>query len=368
MSELRISPRRNVEGLGVYVAGKPIEEVRRELGLKNVIKLASNENPFGCSPLAEAALRSTIEQVSLYPESMAPNLATRLGLHLGVDSDKVMISNGSDEIIRLLTRAYIRPGDEAIMADVTFPRYDTNVRIENGTPVAVPLIEGVHDLTGMLNVITDKTRMIFVCNPNNPTGTLVDKDPLLSFIRQVPQDVLLVIDEAYYEYVRTDRYLETIPLLDDYPNLIIVRTFSKIYGLASLRIGYGLMRPEIIAHLAKVKEPFNTNRFAQAAALASLDDPGFVARCAEHNASEREWLVRELTDIGLEAFPSHANFLMVKLHRSGKEVSDNLLARGIIVRSGHLLGYDDTIRVTIGNQEENRLFAAALRDIIEATE
>lgn len=367
MSFVKIPTRKSIESLDVYVAGKPIEEVKRELGLTNIIKLASNENPLGCSPSAKSALKQTIDHVTLYPESMAPDLAEKLAYKLTVNKENILISNGSDEIIRLLTRAYIGSGDEAIMADVTFPRYETNVHIEKGIPIKIPLIDGVHDLEGMLKAITDKTKMIFVCNPNNPTGTIVDKDPLKQFIERVPENILLIIDEAYYEYVQDDRYLETVPLLRDHPNLVILRTFSKIYGLASLRVGYGIMHPSIVPELAKVKEPFNTNRFGQAAALASLDDIDFIKLCAQYNTSERRYLEKEFDQMGLHYFPSHGNFLMVKLERPGKEVTEKLLKQGIIVRSGHLLGYDDTIRVSIGKQSENQRLIQVLREIIRET-
>ncbi|MGE7761215.1 histidinol-phosphate transaminase [Peribacillus sp. NPDC097895] len=367
MTFTKIPVRKNIEDISPYVSGKPIEEVQRELGLETIVKLASNENPYGYSALAKEAMLIEMEQTSFYPEGMAPSLAEKLSRKLNIKQDHIILGNGSDEVIRLLTRTYIQQDDEVIMADVTFPRYETNVLIDGGTPVKIPLIDGVHDLEGMYDAITEKTRMIFVCNPNNPTGTIVQKEKLRSFIEKVPKHILLIVDEAYYEYVDDEEYLETLPLLNTHSNLVILRTFSKIYGLAALRIGYGLMDASIIQELVKVKEPFNTNRLAQAAAFASLDDHLFVEQCARKNEEGRKFLENELSEMGLTCFPSHANFLMVKLNQPGKDIFEKLLISGVIIRSGHLLGYDNTIRVTIGTPHENERFITALQHAINKT-
>jgi len=363
--ETKIRARKELDNIGVYKPGKPIEEVKRELGLEHIIKLASNENPLGYSPLAKEAMIRELENAALYPEGTAPVLAQKLGDRLGVKQEQIIIGNGSDGILHLLTRSYIRPGDEAVMADVTFPRYETNVRIEGGTPVIVPLVDGVHDLEGMLSAITDKTRMVFVCNPNNPTGTIVGKQELEAFINQVPDHILLVIDEAYFEYVTDENHLNAVPLVHAHPNLIVLRTFSKIFGLAALRIGYGIMHPTFVQELMKVKEPFNTNRLAQAAAIASLEDSVFLENCKRENDEGRKYISSEVSKMGLEYFPSHGNFVMVKLDRSGDEVFQALLKKGIIVRSGGLLGYPETIRVSVGTREENEAFIQALREVLK---
>ncbi|MFJ7752453.1 histidinol-phosphate transaminase [Peribacillus muralis] len=364
MTFKKIPVRKKIEELRPYVSGKPIEEVQRELGLETIVKLASNENPYGCSSLAKEAMIAEMEQASFYPEGLAPSLAEKLARKLSIKQDKIILGNGSDEVIRLLTRTYIQPNDEVIMADVTFPRYETNVLIDGGTPVMIPLMNGVHDLQRMYDAITENTRMIFVCNPNNPTGTIVQKERLRAFIEKVPKHILLVVDEAYYEYVNDEDYLETLPLLNNHANLVILRTFSKIHGLAALRIGYGLMDAPIIQELIKVKEPFNTNRLAQAAAFASLDDDTFVEQCARRNEDGRNYLETELSRMGLSFFPSHANFLMIKLNQPGKDVFEKLLTSGVITRSGHLLGYADTIRVTIGTSLENEKFITCLQNAI----
>ncbi|WP_370297705.1 histidinol-phosphate transaminase [Ammoniphilus sp. YIM 78166] len=360
----KIPTRKQIESLNVYVPGKPIEEVKREFGLEKIIKLASNENPFGFSALAKETMLREMLQTNSYPEGTAPLLTEKLAHYLHVPQDSLIVGNGSDELIRLLTRRYIRPGDEVIMADVTFPRYKTNVQIEGGKSVHIPLIDGVHDLTGMLAAITEQTRMIFVCNPNNPTGTIVGKKALAAFIEKVPSHILLIVDEAYYEYVTDEDYLETLPLLLSHPNLIVLRTFSKIYGLAALRIGYGVMHPSIVKELMKVKEPFNTNRLAQSAAIASLDDSQFVEDCKQKNAEGRRYLEEEVAKLGFSIYPSQGNFVMILLDRPGDEVFASLLKQGIIVRSGGLLGYPQTIRVSIGTPEENQAFIEAFKEAL----
>jgi histidinol-phosphate aminotransferase len=360
-----ILPRDALTSLRPYAPGKPIEEVQREFGLERIVKLASNENPLGCSPLAKKAIAAEMEQTALYPEATAPALAERLAKRHGLEKGNLFLGNGSDEIIHLLTRGYVRPGDEAVMADVTFPRYETNTRIEGGVPVKVPLKDGVHDLDAMLGAMTPKTRMMFVCNPNNPTGTIVGKASFHSFIRSVPEHVLLVIDEAYAEYVTDPDYLETIGFVAERPNLVVLRTFSKIYGLAGLRIGYAAMHPSIARELAKVKDAFNTNRLAQAAALASLEDPDFVTACARYNRDCKAIAEAELHRLGLETFPSQANFLMIKLPVSGELAFRALLEQGVIVRSGEALGLANSIRVTIGTEHENELFLQSLRRFLQ---
>ncbi|MFB5189330.1 histidinol-phosphate transaminase [Alicyclobacillus fastidiosus] len=362
----RIPARKELEQLGVYQPGKPIEEVKRQFGLSRIIKLASNENPFGYSPMAKEAMLQEMDKVTLYPEATAPELVEHLSVHLGVPGDEILLGNGSDELIRLITRSYIRQGDEAIMADVTFPRYETNVLIDGGSPVKVPLVDGVHDLEGMLAAITSKTRMIFVCNPNNPTGTIVGREALRNFIEQVPADILVIVDEAYYEYVTDPNYLQTLPLIDLHPNLLVLRTFSKVYGLAALRVGYAIAQADVLQSLTKVKDAFNTNRLAQAAALGALKDQEYVAFCRDKNAAGRHYLEQEFDRMGIRYFPSQGNFVLVNVLRSGDEVFASLLERGIIVRSGRQCdAYPDTIRVTIGTEEQNEAFIAALSDCLK---
>ncbi|WP_240376826.1 histidinol-phosphate transaminase [Bacillus piscicola] len=363
-----VKPRKQMEQIAMYAPGKPVEELQRELGITHVIKMASNENPYGSSPLAQQAVQNEIKNTHYYPEITAPVLAEKLAAHLNIDKNRLIFGNGSDEIIRLLTRTYIEENDEVIMASVTFPRYKTNVIIDGGVPVEVEMKEGTHDLQAMRAAITDKTKMIFVCNPNNPTGTIVGAKELLEFIESVPAHIVVVVDEAYYEYVHTDDYLETLDYMEQYPNLISLRTFSKIYGLASLRVGYGIMHPDIAGELLKNKDPFNVNRFAQVAALASLDDEEFMNNTKTWNDAGRRYLEDECQKRELPSFPSHTNFIMVDTKRPAEKVYNELLKRGVIIRPGHMMGYPTMIRVTIGTEDENHLFIKALDEVLQLQE
>ncbi|MGI8316934.1 histidinol-phosphate transaminase [Halobacillus mangrovi] len=361
-----VKPRPQIDQIAMYSPGKPVEELKREKGLSKIVKMASNENPFGYSPLAAEAIRTEMKEIPLYPEVTSPLLAEKLANKLGVVANQVVFGNGSDEIIRLLTRTYINEGDEVVMAGVTFPRYKTNVIIEGGVPVEAKMQDGgVHDLEAMAEAINEKTKMVFVCNPNNPTGTIVEKERLKAFIKKIPSHIMLVMDEAYYEYADSSQYLETLPLLDQYNNMVILRTFSKVYGLAALRVGYGLMAPEMVNELHKVKEPFNVNRLAQAAASASLDDDEFLYESIRLNKEGREFLTKQFEAMNLSYFPTQTNFIMVDVGAPAEEVYEYLLNLGVIIRPGHLMGYLTMIRVTIGEQKDNQYFIDCLEAYLE---
>ncbi|GGH42380.1 histidinol-phosphate aminotransferase [Paenibacillus silvae] len=358
-----MKPKSQIVNLPVYKPGKPIEEVKRELGLEQVIKLASNENPFGSSPAVLEAITKEMASVSIYPDGSAANLTEVLAKHLGVERSNLIFGCGSDEIIALITRAFFLPGDETIMADQTFSVYKSNADIEGAVTIEVPLKNGTHDLPAMLAQITNKTKAIWVCNPNNPTGTIVSEQELVTFMDQVPSNVMVVLDEAYYEFVTDEAYPQSIALIDRYPNLVVLRTFSKIYGLASLRIGYGIARPEVINLINRVREPFNTSRFGQVAAIAALQDQAFVQECAKHNATDREWLQNEFARLGLPYFPAHGNFILVDLNMPSDTAFQSLLKQGIIVRAGFHV-YPTYIRVSVGTAEQNRMFIAALENTL----
>ncbi|MGG4166651.1 histidinol-phosphate transaminase [Rossellomorea vietnamensis] len=361
---LKFKTREAVTHIAPYVLGKTLLDLKKEHGLSSIRKLSENENIYGCSPKVKEWFKENGSDLFLYPDGAAVDLSQKVSAFLGVPIEQLVFGNGSDEVIRLLTRAYLNSGDEAIMADVTFPRYQTNVLIEGGTPVIVPLVEGTHDLQGMLDHITQKTKIIFVCNPNNPTGTIVGKKELLHFIENVPPDILVVVDEAYMEYVTTDDYLETLPLLPAFENLIVLRTFSKIYGLAGLRVGFGVMNEEIAEQLRKVKDVFNVNTVAQKSAIIALEDQAFIRECTHKNEQGRHDLEREFDRLGLSYFPSQSNFIMVDTGLNGDMVSYELVKRGLVVRSGTLLGYPTTVRVTIGTEEDNKRFVGALEAIL----
>ncbi|MDN4594238.1 histidinol-phosphate transaminase [Polycladomyces subterraneus] len=355
-----MKPKAAIRGLPVYQPGKPLEEVKRELGLTEVIKLASNENPFGCSPAVWESLAAEREFFAMYPEGAAPDLRKELAHHLGIDEARLIFGNGSDEVVQMLARAYLEPGCESVMADRTFPRYETLTRMEGATPVEVPLVDGTHDFEAMASAVNERTRIVWICNPNNPTGTIVDQDALVRFLDRMPDHVLVVVDEAYYEYVTDPSYPDTISLLDRYPQLFILRTFSKIYGLAAFRIGYGIGHPDVVTELNRVREPFNVNRLAQRAARAALADQAFVERCRRLNREGVETISRQLHEWGLSHFPSHGNFVLLDTGKPADEVFQSLLKQGIIVRSGQALGYPTHIRVTVGSPEQNARFLDAL--------
>jgi len=360
-----VQPKQNIIHLPVYQPGKPIEEVKRELGLSEVIKLASNENPFGCSPKAKEAIRAEIESTSLYPDGGAVELTKALAAHLGVKPEQIIFGAGSDEVILMIARAYLVKGDETVMASHTFPQYKHNCEVEGAVSIEVPLKEGKHDLPAMLARINEKTKIVWICNPNNPTGTMVNRAELLDFLKRVPPHVLVVLDEAYIEYTDSPDFPDGIELLPDFKNLITLRTFSKIYGLASLRIGYGVGHPEVIHSINQVREPFNTSRFAQAAAKAALADTDFIVYCREQNAKGIAYLCGQFDRLGLSYYPAYGNFIMVDVKRPAKEVFEALLRKGLIVRGGHALDFPTKIRVTVGSAEQNAKFIAALEQVLE---
>ena len=357
---LKVHP--DIASLVPYVPGKPIEELQRELGLPRAIKLASNENPIGPSPKALAVLGETAPTLHRYPDGGAFRLRGALAERWKVTPDHLILGNGSDEILGLLARTFLSPGDEAVMAEHTFVIYKMEVKAAHGVAVEVPQKNWHHDLPAMAAAITDKTRLLFVCNPNNPTGTMATKAEVAALMARVPDHVVVVFDEAYYEYVRHPEFPESLSYVNAGRNVIVLRTFSKIYGLAGLRIGYGMTTPEITNYLNRIRPPFNANSMAQRAALAALDDEAHVGTSRALNHAEMDKVRAGLLTLGFEALPSETNFLYFDVGRDGREVFDALLRKGIIVR--HIDGR--MLRVTIGLPEENQLFLSALADVTRA--
>lgn len=350
----------DILSLRPYVPGKPIEELQRELGLSRVVKLASNENPIGPSPKALAVLSEVAATLNRYPDGGAHQLRTALAERWKVHLDQVILGNGSDEILGLLARAFLAPGDEAVMADETFVIYKMEVTAAHGISVEVPLKEGRHDLRAMAEAVTEKTKLLFVCNPNNPTGTAVRKDEVDALMARVPEHVIVVFDEAYYEYVRLADFPDTLRYVTQGRNVIVLRTFSKIYGLAGLRIGYGLTTAEITDYLNRVRPPFNANSMAQQAALAALHDEEHVASSRALNGTEMDKVRAGLEALNLKPLPSETNFLYFDAGGDGRRLFEALLREGIIIR--HIRG--PMVRVTIGLPEENQLFLTALRTVM----
>lgn len=360
-----VKQRNTVNSLSPYIPGKPISEVQRELGIDRVIKLASNENPLGSSPSATKAVQDWAENMAIYPDGNSTELKGILSKKLGVDPGQLLFGSGTDQVLEIIAQTYINPGDNSIMGYPSFPRYETVVKVMDGEAVEVPLDkEHRLDLDGFLERIDDRTRIIWICNPNNPTGTIITEEEQRSFLKKVPKHVLVILDEAYYEYALGGDYPRSIELLDEFDNLLILRTFSKAYGLAGLRIGYAISNKDIIGYINRVRGPFNTSAAAQVAAIAALGDQSFIESSINTNREGKEYLYSAFEDMGLDYIPTYANFLMVKVGMPSDQVFKELLKKGVIIRSGDIFGMDDWIRITIGTMEENEMFIQALREVI----
>ena len=361
-----LRPKPSIDTIQPYQGGKPIEEVQRELGITDIIKLASNENPLGPSPLAVQAITERAKQVHLYPDGNAFYLKNDLAQHLGVSTEQLILGNGSNDVLQLIAEAYVAPDDEVIYAAGAFVVYSLVTKLCSATSVVVPMQNDTHDLSAMAAAITDKTKVIFVANPNNPTGTMVTANETVAFMELVPDDVLVVFDEAYYEYVRRSDYPQTLPYVLEGRNFIITRTFSKIYGLAGLRIGYGIAPPALIETLNRVRQPFNCSLVGQAAARAALTDPDHVTKSQESNTAGKAFLYQAFDDMGLRYAPTEGNFIMLHLEQLGADIADALLQKGVIVRPIAGYGYPNAVRVTIGTQQENERFITVLERSLRA--
>ncbi|MBS8264685.1 histidinol-phosphate transaminase [Mesobacillus boroniphilus] len=337
-----------------YQPGKSISEVKRQYGLSEIVKLASNENPFGSSEKVRNEIAGYAGKFSVYPDGYATELRTHLANHLGVKEGQIILGNGSDEIIQMIARGLLTPETKTVMAAPTFPQYKHNGIIEGCEITEIPLVNGAHDLDGMAAAIDDRTSVVWLCSPNNPTGIYITEEELTAFMARVPSDVLVVLDEAYFEYVTAKDYHDSLRLLKQYKNLIILRTFSKIYGLASFRVGYGIAHEDTITALEPVREPFNVNSWAQAAAIAALDDQEFVDECKRENKAGLEQFYQFCDGAGLDYYPSQGNFILIDFKSDGQEVFQFLLERGFIVRSGTALGFPTCVRITIGSKEQNQ--------------
>ncbi len=350
-----------------YPPGRPIEEVKRKLGLKKVIKLASNENPLGPSPEAIQAIKRFALRVNLYPDGEGYYLKKALSEKLGVREDNIILGNGSDEIVSLIVRIALRKGEEVITGDPSFLMYKIDTELNQGKVVPVPLKNFRLDLDGMKKAISSRTRLIFIANPNNPTGTIVKSKQVEQFLRDLPPQILVIFDEAYCEYVEDVDYPRTIDFVRERRNVIVLRTFSKIYGLAGLRIGYGVAKREIIDILNRARPPFNVNSLAQVAALASLKDENQVKRSRKLIKEEKRFLYPRLRELGLSFVPTQANFILIKVGKRAKDIEEGLLKRGIIVRGMEGYNLPQYIRVTIGTREQNEEFIKNFRTILSST-
>ena len=362
---MKISVPEYILSIKPYSPGKPIEETEREYGIHDSVKLASNENPLGPSPGAVEAMGKILGNVHRYPDGEAHELIRKLSEKLGVSFSQVILGNGSDEIIGMLTRAFLQPGDEAILPQPSFLMYDIMVRSSGAKPVPVPLKNMTVDLDGIRKTINPRSRMIFLNNPNNPTGTIFSKNEFETFLQWAPRDVIIVVDEAYIEFVRDPQCPDTVEYLNHQDRaLVVLRTFSKAYGLAGLRIGYGVMPGEIVDILQRIRQPFNASLPAQAGACAALDDEKFLKKTIDLVHDGLDFLYGSLEKMGVKFFPTQTNFFLMDVEKNADEVFESLLRRGIIVRSMTSYGYPEYIRVSVGLEAENRKFIAALGEVL----
>jgi histidinol-phosphate aminotransferase len=357
-----------IQSLKPYKPGKPLEELEREYGISDSIKLASNENPQGPPKSAVAAMEAAMKDSHRYPDGGGFHLTRKLAEKNGVTPENIVLGNGSDDIIGLLTRAFLAPGDEAVMTYPSFLMYEIMVASTGSIPVFVPLKDAsggfTIDLDAMAAKVNDRTKMIFLTNPNNPTGTIILKGEFDAFLARIPKGVLIVIDEAYIEFAGDPDCLKGLDYIgSEYP-VVVLRTFSKAYGLAGLRVGYGVMNSVIAMALHKVRMPFNVNNLAQAAALAALDDSVYLASSIELNRNGMAYLQKEVAALGFVAYPSQSNFFLIDMKTSADDVFEKLLREGVIVRSMTSYGYPQFIRVSVGLPGENARFLKALAKVM----
>lgn len=360
---MRDLARKEILKMMPYVPGKPIDDVKREYNIDKVVKLASNENPLGASPKAKQAIKESLDTLHLYPDGYVYNLREKLAQKFDVAMESLIFGDGTDEILELLFKAFVNKDDEIIFAEQTFIEYERNTLLMGGKGVKIPMALGLkHDLDAMAAAINTNTKMIFICNPNNPTGTIVEREAVEEFLSKVPNNILVVFDEAYFEYAaQNEKYPDSMDYQKKgYKNVITLRTFSKAYGLAGLRIGYGIADSEIIEMLEKVRLPFNVGNLAQAGAEAALEDSHHLKNSVELNREGMEYIYSEFDKLGFAYADSYANFIYADVNMNGKELFEALLRKGVIIRP--MAG--NCIRVTVGTMEENRFFIEKLREVL----
>ncbi len=349
-----------------YQPGKPVEEIERELGISGAIKIASNENPHGPSPKALAAMREKLGEMNRYPDGAAWELRAKLAERFHVDPGQLVFGCGADEVLELLAKSFLGPGEEVVYAWPSFAMYPVVVKGMGATSREVPLDDDlVHDLPAMSRAVTPRTKMVVLCNPNNPTGTSFGKAAFDAFVASLPDDLILVVDEVYIEFAQRGDFPDTLPLLASRPGTISIRSFSKLYGLAGLRIGYGICDPELAGILDRARHPFNVSRLAEIAAVAALDDSAHVETTLERNGEAVESLTRELEELGVKVWPTDTNFMLIRTEATGAETYEGLLREGVIVRPLPGTGLDHHVRVTIGTAEENERLVKGMRKLLE---
>lgn len=353
-----------IENLAPYIPGKPIEETEREYGVKNIAKLASNENPLGPSPKALEAMAQALGKMNLYPDASAFYLRNELAAFLDVRPEELVFGNGSNELIELFIRTFVHGDDEILLSANTFPIYKISAQAVGRRFVEVPMKDRHYDLEAMAEAVNPRTRLVFIANPDNPTGGYQTEEAVVRFIERLPERTLVVMDEAYYEYVVATDYPNSLALRKRFPNLIVMRTFSKAYGLAGLRVGYAVARPEIVEYVNRTRAPFNVSTMAQLAARAALEDQEHVRRTSELNRQALALLGKELPALGLSFTPSQTNFYLVDFHRPIGPIFEGLLREGVIVRPMTANGFPTSARINTGTEEENEKLLGALKRVL----
>lgn len=358
--------RKQLKKLRKYTPGKSVESVKKEYSLEYINKLASNENPLGPSPKSIEAMIKEAKSVHLYPDPLALELTNELSKHWGVDSDQLILGNGGEEILSMIAKTFINPGDEAIMASPSFGLYQSSVSLMGGKAIEIPLTkEFEHNFDGFLNYLSDKTKLVYVCNPNNPTGNIMSKDKMDPFVDKLAKDVVLVIDEAYFEFAKiNENYPDGLDYLKKRPNTVILRTFSKVAGLAGVRVGYGISSPEIISEMKKTKGVFNVNRMAQVAASGALTDSKHIHATVELNYKSLNMMELFCNKNKIKFVPSNSNFMFIKSPIDSKIIFEEMQKKGVIVRPGFLWGYDDWIRVSTGGLDQTQGFLETFTKIV----
>ena len=357
--------RKGILKIASYMPGKSIEEVRKEFGAKKWTKLASNENLLGPSPRALTAIRKELTKIYLYPEGPCTVLRKALAEKFAIPEEMAVISNGADNLIHMIANAFVNEGDEVVMADPTFSVYTNVTQIMGGKPIKVKLKDFTHDLDAMLNKVNRKTKLVFICNPNNPTGTTVSLEAFSYFISHLPKRAVVVLDEAYGDFAEDAFYPNGLDYIKERKQVIVLRTFSKVYGLAGLRIGYALGREDLVDCLYQVRDPFPVHRLAQVAAVAALNDEDHAIRSIQLVYEGKRYLYKELDRVGLLYVPSQANFIFIDFKKDSERIFQDFLGEGIIIRPGKIWGYPTFARVTIGRMEDNRRFIKALKKILK---
>jgi histidinol-phosphate aminotransferase len=359
--------RKELADLKKYVPGKPVEEVKKEYGLDEIIKLASNENPLGPSPKAIEAIREEAANIHIYPDGNAASLKNELSKKYNLKPENFLLGNGGEEVIKLIAQALINEGDEAIMASPSFALYEICVNHMGGKSIKIPLKDNFeHDFEAFVEAITPKTKIIFVCNPNNPTGNIMPKERIDWLLANIPDHIVLMLDEAYYEYaIKNPDYPESLDVLAKRPNTIILRTLSKVAGLAGIRVGYAISNEEMVGEMTKVKGVFNVNRLAQVAAIAALNDPAHIDKTVDLNYESLQKIIDFCDARDLGYVPSNANFIFMNVKADSKVVFEKLLRRGLIMRPGFLWGYETWARISSGSIEETEKFLLGLGEVLD---